>query len=60
MTGKVPSTKGVLIKAALTTFEKLEAKQGIGNISVNALRNALTDRNMVFRLVNEKYLSYLK
>jgi len=60
MTGKTPSKQGALIKAALTIFEKLEVKKGIGNVSVDTFRSSLADRNMHFRLINEGYLGYLK
>ena len=62
MTGKKaqPNSK---IAEAMTIFEKLEKKKGIGSVTVGDLREALTkkalSKALSQRCVTEKFLSYL-
>ena len=63
MTGKVPA-KGTAVEYARNLFEKLEAKHGIGNVSVQDLRTALRKNRKPWqlqgRLVTEKFLAYIE
>ena len=63
MTGKQVKNSEVL-NAALVMFEKLEAKEGIGTVSVDMFRADLVKRhqakNMCTRLIHEGYLEYLR
>ena len=62
MTGKVP-TRSTQLTNALTMFEKMEARKGVGTITVKAFRADLKRRRqkpmIQTRLVNEGYLTYL-
>ena len=62
MTGKVP--KSDLLKRALIEFEKVEAQDGIGTVTVKRYREYLTrkklDHKLQTRLYHEGYLSYLR
>ena len=62
MTGKIPA-KGTAVEYARNLFEKLEAKHGIGNVSVQDLRTALKKNRKPWqlqgRLVTEKFLAYI-
>lgn len=60
MTGKVSKDPKSLISQMLVVFEKLEARHGIGAISVGAFREALgAKRGMQYRLVREGYMETL-
>ena len=63
MTGKKP-TRSKALTTALTMFEKLEKRKGIGTVTVDGFRADLKKRNqkptMVNRMVAEGYLSYLR
>ena len=63
MTGKKP-TRSKPLETALTMFEKLEARMGIGTVTVDAFRADLKKRNQKVaiqtRMVNEGYLKYLR
>ena len=62
MTGKIPNAGSKLFKAR-EIFEKLEAKMGIGSVTVQDFRDELTKRKqpkqLAQRCVTEKVLSYL-
>ena len=61
MTGKRPKDPKSLIGQMLTVFEKMEAGEGIGTISVGAFREALGKRRgMQYRLVREGYMEILR
>ncbi len=66
MTGKVPAQKGAMIGVALEEYEKLEKKQGIGNVTLmecqlhfKKLKGKRLKSGIVGRLVTEGYLTYL-
>lgn len=63
MTGKKPS-RSQSLTTALTMFEKLEKRQGIGAVTVKIFRADLKKRRqqptMVTRMVAEGYLKYLR
>ena len=62
MNGRTPGSE--VLKTALTMFEKLEAKEGIGTVSVGMFRADLKKRHqdpkIVTRLIHENYLEYLR
>lgn len=62
MTGKIPQKNSSLAKA-LTVFEKLEARKGIGTITLGDFRDELAkkkmDRKIAMRCVVEKVVKYL-
>ena len=62
MTGKTPSREGPL-QTALTMFEKLEGRKGIGAVTRGAFKDHLERRNqdpmILRRLVTEGYMGHL-
>lgn len=61
MTGNKPQDPKSLIGQMLVVFEKLEASQGIGTITIGAFRESLgKKKNMQYRLVREGYLEILR
>ncbi len=63
MSGKRPTEEHGLLAQGLTIFEKLEASQGVGSITVEVFRNQLVSEGMKYamqtRLLHEGYLDYL-